>query len=153
MKNTKIMAASLTAVLALAFGTGMLAAEEHTQGEGTKTEMESAKTFAGAMTEIDQHYGAIAKLIESGNLEDVHKEAEPIKQRALVLAKLATAADSGIPKENVKDINLTGKALAATFEKIDEAADAGKMPETKAVYDEMGTLIAKLKTLSKTAKK
>ena len=80
----------------------------------------------------------IPKLIAAGKLEDVHKEAAAVQYHALTLAMLAMATDSGVPHDNVKGINLTCKELAGKFDAIDVAADAGKVPETKAVYDQMG---------------
>ena len=144
--NKTILAAALIAVVGFAGSpNGLFAEDAHEHG---KDEAKAAKSFSEAMKDIDHHYAGIAKLIASGKLDDVHKEAEVIQHHALTLAKLAMAPDSGVPHDNVKGINLAGKELAGKFDAIDAAADAGKVPETKAVYEEMGVLIAKLKTLS-----
>lgn len=148
MLNKTILTATLIAALGLAGnGNGLFAADMEEKGEKTEA-FQAAATFAAAMKEIDTHYAGITKLIAAGKLDDVHKEAAGVQYHALTLAKLAMAKDSGVPADNVKGINLTGKELAGKFDAIDAAADAGKVPETKAVYDQMGTLIAKLKTLS-----
>lgn len=148
MMNKTILTAALIAALGLAGTTnGLFAAEHDEKGEKTES-FQTATTFAAAMKEIDAHYAEIPKLIAAGKLDDVHKEAAAVQFHALTLAKLAMAKDSGVSAENVKGINLTGKELAGKFDAIDAAADAGKVPETKAVYDQMGTLIAKLKTMS-----
>lgn len=153
MMNKTILTATLIAALGLAGNTnGLFAADTEEKGEKTET-FQTAATFAAAMKEIDTHYAEIPKLIAAGKLEDVHKEAAAVQYHALTLAKLAMAADSGVPHDNVKGINVTGKELAGKFDAIDAAADAGKVPETKAVYEQMGTLITKLKTLSGPAKK
>ena len=147
MLKKTIVTAALIAVIGIPCSLTGLYAEEAEKGEKTET-FQPAASFAAAMKEIDTHYAAMAKLITAGKLDDVHKEAAGVQYHALTLAKLAMAADSGVPRDNVKSINLTGKELAGKFDAIDAAADAGKAPETKAVYDAMGTLIAKLKTLS-----
>ena len=149
MLNKSLVTATLLAAIAFPSSHTGLYAEEAEKGEKTET-FQTAATFAAAMKEIDTHYAEIPKLIAAGKLEDVHKEAAAVQYHALTLAKLAMAADSGVPHDNVKGINLTGKELAGKFYAIDAAAaaDAGKVPETKAVYDQMGTLISKLKALS-----
>lgn len=152
MLNKTIVTATLLAVVGFPCANMGLYAAEDDKTEKAET-FQTAKTFADAMKEIDTHYAAITKLMSAGKLDDVHKEAAAIQYHALTLAKLAMAADSGVPHENVKGINLTGKELAGKFDAIDAAADAGKVPETKAVYEAMGTLIAKLKTLSVAAAK
>ena len=75
----------------------------------------------------------------------MHAEAEVIRDAANGLAQLALKADSGVPKEAVKEINVTAKALADKFEAIDEAGDSGNLEATKKVYQEMVTLQATLK--------
>jgi soluble cytochrome b562 len=147
MMNKTLMTATLIATLGFACNPTGLFAEDADKGEKTES-FKTAATFAAAMKEIDEHYEEISKLIAAGKLDDVHKAAAAVQYHALTLAKLAMAADSGVPHENVKGINLTGKELAGKFDAIDATADAGKVPETKAVYDQMGTLIAKLKSLS-----
>ncbi len=101
--------------------------------------------YATALMAIHRHLAYVAMLIESGQLDDLHKAAEPIKTIAKTLAKLAFKDDSGVPKDDVREINLTAKALAETWEKIDEAGDSGDLDAAKKVYQEMVDLTHTLK--------
>ena len=133
--------------------------EEHHGGEkeephgGKKEEVKIPDTYAEAVSAIEQRRDALAKLLESGKLAGLHKEGEVIKKIAQSLAKLAAKEDSGVAKADLKDVNLTAKALAAQYEPLDEAGDAGKKEESKKVYDEMVKLIDTLKKYVKTEKK
>ena len=121
-------------------------AEEHEHGK--KDDHPLPTSYAEAMKALDEHTGHIAKLMESGKLDDVHHEAANIQKIAQSLAKLASKDGSGVAQDHIRDVNLTSKKLAATFEPIDAAADAGKKDETQKVYDEIVSLIDTLKKLS-----
>ena len=107
--------------------------------------MTAENDYSAAVRSLDPHLDRIAELIESEQLADLHKAAEPIKAIAKTLAKLAFSDDSGVPKGDVRQINLTAKALAATWDKIDEAGDSGDLDASKKVYQEMVDLIHTLK--------
>ena len=62
--------------------------------------------------------------------------------------QLALKDGSGVPREAVREINLTAKDLAAKFGPIDEAGDSGDLAGTQTVYDEM---VALFETLEKHA--
>lgn len=102
-------------------------------------------TYGAAVQAIDARLKNIDRLINTKKLDAVHAEAEVIREIAKGMAKLALKADSGVPKEAVKEINLTAKALADKFEAIDEAGDSGNLEATKKVYQEMVALQATLK--------
>lgn len=102
-------------------------------------------TYGAAVQAIDARLKNIDRLINTKKLDAVHAEAEVIREVAKGMAKLALKADSGVPKEAVKEINLTAKALADKFEAIDEAGDSGNLEATKKVYQEMVALQATLK--------
>ena len=123
------------------------AAEEHEHGK--KGEMKMPETYAAAVKEIQHHSEAIDKAIKDGKLDTLHTHGEEVKMLALMLPKLASKADSGVAQTDIKEINLTSKALAAKYEPLDEAGDAGKKAESQKVYDEMLPLIATLKKFAK----
>lgn len=101
--------------------------------------------YRGAMHEIDHRMHEITELISSGELAEVHPQAEVIQQIAKKLGQLALKEDSGIAKDAVKEINVLGKDLASKFDTIDRAADSGNLEGTKVVYKEMTELVAKLR--------
>ena len=82
--------------------------------------------------------------MDSGELDQVHAEAAVIRDVAKTLAKFALAEDSGVPRDAVKTVNLSARALVATFEPIDEAGDSGDLAGTQKVYDEMVELFESL---------
>lgn len=106
---------------------------------------ETPGTYAAAIAEIDERLENIDGLIKAKKLDDVHKEAQVIVDVANALAALALKPGSGVPKEAVKEINLTAKALAGKFDAIDKAGDAGDEAGTKKVLAEMVSLQATLK--------
>lgn len=143
----------IVASLLLIALSGALHAEDHHDG-GKKDGKEEAvpDTYSKAIAEIEEHRDNIAKLIETGKLDGLHKEGEVIKKIAQSLAKLASKEDSGVAKSDIKEVNVTAKALAATYEPLDEAGDAGKKEESKKVYDEIVKHTATLKKFAKAGK-
>lgn len=107
------------------------------------------ETYSAAVKAIEQNSEGIAKAIKDGKLDTLHKYGEEIKMLAQMLPKLASKTDSGVVETDVKEINLTSKALAAKYEPLDEAGDAGKKVESQKVYDEMLPLIATVKKFAK----
>ena len=101
--------------------------------------------YSDAVAAIEHHTEAIDKAIKDGKLDTLHKHGEEIKMLAQMLPKLAMKDGSGVAATDVKDINLTSKKLAATYEPLDEAGDAGKKEESQKVYGEIVTLVATLK--------
>lgn len=126
---------------------------ESNQEEGALHEEEGAEvavktdfdSYSAAVAAIDEHREHLAELIEEGELEHVHSAAKPIQEIAETLNALALKEDSGVPRESLKEINLTSKALAKTWAKIDETGDKGDLAGTKQVYEEMVELIDELK--------
>lgn len=119
-------------------------------GHGSEADMKAAAeklaSYDAAMHEIDALREQIEHLIERGNLTDVHPPAQHISIIAKRLPELAKK--SNIPQENWKDINTQSRDLANLFDEIDEAADAGKKPETEAALAKMVKLIDGLKAFA-----
>jgi hypothetical protein len=125
-------------VMMLSFGLLHKAqAEEHS--------MKMPEKYSEAIAALEHHTEAVDKAIKDGKLDTLHKHGEEIKMLAQMLPKLSMKEGSGVAETDVKDINLTSKKLAATYEPLDEAGDAGKKEESKKVYDEIVTLVATLK--------
>ena len=146
--RSKFFAALVVPIFTLAF-LGAAFAEEKEEHGGKKEEVKIPDNYSDAVAAIEGKRDSITKLIEAGKLADLHKEGEVIKKIAESLAKLASKDDSGIAKSDIKEINLTAKALAATYNPLDEAGDNGKKDEAKKVFDEMVKLIDTLKKFAK----
>jgi len=127
----------------------VLAQQDHGHGHGhdhKPVEFKMPTTYEAAVREIELRLHEIDHLMKTKKLGEVHAQAEVIQKVAKQLGQLALKADSGVPKEVVKDINLGGKDLAAKFDAIDKAADSGDAAGTQKVYDEMVKLAATLAT-------
>lgn len=111
-----------------------------------KTDFDS---YSAAVAAIDEHRAHVAERIEDGELDQVHSAAQPIEQIAETLNALALKNDSGVPRENLRDVNIAAKALAKTWARIDEAGDEGDLAATKEVYEEIVELIDELKKYAK----
>ena len=118
--------------------------EKKGHDHGKSVELIMPTTYKGAMDEIEHRMHEISELIEDKKLDQVHPEAEAIQKVAKVIGRLALKDDSGVPKEAVKEVNVAGKDLAAKFDAIDKAGDAGDLVGTKKVFDEMTSLTAVL---------
>lgn len=120
------------------------AEEDSVEHHGEEVEFTEPHNYAEAIHVIHEQLEKIEALMASGKLDQVHAEAAVIRDVANTLAKFALEKDSGVPQDAVKDINLTARKLAATFEPIDEAGDSGDLAGTRKVYDEMVELFESL---------
>ncbi len=98
---------------------------------------EAPDTYAKAVAEIDERLENIDGLIKGKKLDKVHAEAQVIVDIASTLAALALKPGSGVPRDAIKEINVTAKALAAKFDAIDKAGDSGDAAGTRRVWGEM----------------
>jgi len=123
-----------------------LAQHEHgkDQEHGKPAKFTMPTTYRQAVQEIQNRLAEIDKLIKGKHLDDVHAQADVIKQVGNKVGELAAKADSGVPKDAVKEVNQAGRALAAKFDAIDKVADAGDAAGTQREYDEMVKLTATL---------
>lgn len=104
-------------------------------------EFKPPTTFKEAVEEIDHRMFVIEELMRSKRLAEVHAQAEVIRKVGGMIGRLALRPDSGVPREDVRQVNQTGRDLAAKFDAIDHAADSGDAEGTKKVYDEMTALV------------
>lgn len=128
----------------IAAATPAALAQHGQEGHGKPAEFKMPTTYNGAVKEIEYRLHEIEELMESKHLDDVHAQADIIKKIGEQIGQLALKPDSGVPKDAVKEINQTGKALAGKFDAIDKAGDAGDAAGTRKVYDEMVVLTATL---------
>ena len=114
---------------------------DHAQGgHGEPVEFSAPQTYVHAVEAIHAQLVKIESLMATGRLDRVHAEAAVIRDIANGIGRLALKDGSGVPREAVREINLTAKDLAAKFGPIDEAGDSGDLAGTQKVYDEMVAL-------------
>lgn len=111
---------------------------------GKPVEFKMPTTYKGAVDEIRMRLHEIDALIVTKKLADVHAQADVIQKVGNVVGQLALKADSGVPKEAIKEVNKAGRALAAKFDAIDLAGDSGDAVGTRRVHGEMVKLAAVL---------
>ncbi len=147
------VARTMLAVAAVAFGLILIqgcAQDGHDDSEhgqhGAGEPFTEPQSYAAAVNVIHAQLEKIERLIAARQLDKVHAEAAIIRDVAETMAQLALKTDSGVPREAVKEINLTATDLAAKFGPIDEAGDSGDLAGTQRVYDEM---VALFETLEK----
>ncbi len=124
---------------------GMALVEAKTDaGHGGDPVKVSSKGFDDSVAQMESRLKNIDALIASGKLDEVHKEAEVIRD----LAKEMPAQTQGWPADKASGVSDSSGKLAALFEEIDEAADGGKPDETKAATAKMRELVGKLKAFA-----
>ncbi|MCH8314555.1 MAG: hypothetical protein IIA64_01155 [Planctomycetes bacterium] len=123
--------------------------DDHAEGgHGEPVDFSAPQTYAHAVEAIHAQLEKIESLMATGGLDRVHAEAAVIRDIANGIGQLALKDGSGVPREAVREINLTAKDLAATFGPIDQAGDSGNLAGTRIVYDQM---VALFETLEKHA--
>ena len=123
--------------------------DDHAEGgHGEPVEFTAPQTYAHAVEAIHAQLEKIESLMATGGLDRVYAEAAVIRDIANGIGRLALKAGSGVPREAVREINLTAKDLVATFGPIDQAGDSGNLAGTRIIYDQM---VALFETLEKYA--
>ncbi len=121
----------------------------HDDAGGATAAKAELDDYSDAVAAIDKHRAHVEELIEHEKLSELHKAAKPIQLIAEKLVGLALKEDSGVPRQSLKEVNVTSKALAKTWAKIDEAGDAGDLAGSKKVYQEIVDLINTLKKFAR----
>lgn len=121
-----------------------LAQHEHGEEHGKPTEFKMPATYKDGVAEIKHRLHEIEELMDAKDLDKVHAQAEIIQKVGNVIGQLALKADSGVPRDAVKEVNRAGRELAAKFDAIDKAGDSGDLAGTRKVYDEMCKLCTTL---------
>ena len=99
------------------------------------------KTYADAVTTIQDRMKSIDTAIKAGKLKDVDPDAKVIITLTKSLGELALADGSGVPKDKVKEVSKSAKDLAEMTDMCHDAADEGKADETKQHYAHMVKLV------------
>lgn len=94
----------------------------------------SPDTYAKALAEIAERASEVTAALDKGDLDAAHDEADVIGALARSLGVLALKKDSGVAKDQVKAINLAGKAIASRMDAIHDAADKKDLAAAKAAF-------------------
>ena len=143
MCKNVLLVAAWSSVLALV---PVASAQHHgeEEGHGKPAEFVMPTTYEEGVEEIEHRLHEISELMESGELDQVHAQANVIQKIGRALGQLALKKDSGVPRQAIREINLVGKELAAKFDAIDKAGDSGDLVGTRKIYHEMMELVETL---------
>lgn len=119
--------------------------KDHDHKHDTKV----ADNYSAAVGQIHHSLEKIKQLVEGGKLKQVHDDADAIVAVCKVLPQLALKEGSGVPKDAVKEVNLTSKDLAKAADAAHTASDKGNLEETKKAHAAMLPLFEKLKKHAK----
>jgi len=110
----------------------------------TEKDVKMPASFKNGVARLEELNETIEHQIEHGELAKVHRVAE---EMALVAKKMKELARHDLPEDRQTDAGRLCNEVAGYFVPIDEAADAGKKPETQAIHKKMAEAIGKLKAL------
>jgi len=98
--------------------------------------------YQDAVAKIEVLSDKIGGLIEAGKLDELHASANDIKKIAEALSE---KAQKELALGDLKQVNISAKALAGMFSELGKAAHSGNKAETIKVHQKMKGLIAALK--------
>lgn len=134
--NLKTIFAVCTFFLGLS-SSPAFAQQPHGHEHGKPADFKMPTTFKDGVNEIRMRLHEIDELITTKKLEDVHGQAEVIQKVGNIVGQLALKADSGVPREAVKEVNKAGRELANMFDAIDKAGDSADAAGTRKLHSEM----------------
>ncbi len=119
---------------------------DHETKAFTDADIKMPGTFADGIARLEELNQTIEHHIEGNLLSDVHHVAE---EMALIARKMKEYARTSLKVDQQTEAGRLCNEIAGFYPSIDEAADAGKKPETTAIHKQMTDSIAKLKALQK----
>jgi len=105
-------------------------ADGHAHGAAAKM----PETYAKAVAEIASRAAEVEAALGKGDLDAAHEESDAIAAIARSLGALALKPGSGVAKDQVKGINLAGKAIAEQMDAIHDAGEKKDMAGAKAAF-------------------
>lgn len=117
----------------------------HDEKPLTEKDIKLPDSFKAGVARLTKLHETIEHQIEHGELAKVHRSAE---EMALVAKKMKELARHDLPEDRQTEAGRLCNEVTGYFGPIDEAADAGKKPETQAIHKQMEEAIAKLKALA-----
>ena len=105
-------------------------ADGHAHGAAVKV----PETYARAIAEMAERAKEVEAALSAGDLDAAHEEADSIAAIARSLGALALKPGSGVAKDQVKAINLAGKAIAEQMDAIHTAGEKKDMAGAKSAF-------------------
>ena len=136
MKWIRVFAAIVIAV-------GLCGGNARAQHDHAEPNVEPPKTLAEGLKRIGEQQAALNKALVEGSLKDAASPAYTLAELTKSIGRVALA-DSSVPKERVKAINLIGRAAAAEAEAVHEDADGGRLQPALMHFAKLKPLLAKL---------
>lgn len=106
------------------------------------------KTFAECLLKLRSTLRAVEASLGKGDMHMAHEEAYGLSEIAKTVGKLALAKDSGVPRDKVREANVTGKDLSKAASDLHDVAAEGKKDESAKLLAQCRTLIEKLENLT-----
>jgi len=101
-------------------------------------------SYKDAVKQIHDRLEEVGEAIEKGDMDAAHDEADAAGTIGKALGALALKADSGVPKDKVRDVNLAGREIAAQADALHEAVEKNDKAAVKAAYDAMNKALETL---------
>lgn len=122
--------------------------EEHEGAPLTEKDVKMPGSFKEGVARLEELDKKIRDEIGEGEegLKHVHRIAE---EMGLVAKKMKEMAGKELPEDKQTEAGRLCNEVAGYYKPIDEAADAGKKPETEAIEKKMADTVGKLKALQK----
>jgi len=105
-------------------------ADGHAHGAAAKV----PETYARAVAEMAARAAEVEAALSKGDLDAAHDEGDAIAVIARSLGALALKPGSGVARDQVKAINLAGKAIAEQMDAIHEAGEKKDMAGAKTAF-------------------
>ena len=135
-KNLASIPLIMTATLLILPGSTVNAQHSHDEGH-SHSEVTAAKNFTAALREIGERMNTLNALLEKGELDAAHEQADAIGALSKSLGALSLKPDSGVAKDQIKVINKSGKALAIDTDALHEAGEIDDLAAAKSAFAKM----------------
>ncbi len=114
-----------------------LAQQAHEHGDEHGHAAPEPQNYREAIHMLNARLEAVQKALDTNQLGGIHDDAEVITIIARRIGRLALAQDSGIAREAVRDVNVAGRDLASSSDRLHEVADDGNLQASLSEFKRM----------------
>lgn len=134
----RLMKNGLASVVVMAVGVGAIGfSSEPLQAQHVHAHVEKAKNFTEAVSRINEAMARLDAAVKSANMDAIATEADTVAQLARQTRELVMAADSGVARDRVRNVNQTGRNLAGIADQLHTAADKGNINNCRTLHEEV----------------
>ena len=116
----------------------------HSAASDESAETPAPRTYADAIQQLRAHMKSLDAILKSGDHDAVHKDSVAIGKIGESLGALASAPESPVPQNKVKDVTTAGADLRTASRTFHKAAHNDDLATVKADYAHMNKLIDSL---------